>query len=130
MRELQSLFSRPDSCHQKGGAQSKVFNRAIFGPKTVKVLQEQERETMKTVPAVDQLMGGMDAKQAKMIRAIHEDAPKRVLMFHKIYSGKRVSPMQRIKCQCLHCCWFDTSAITDCSDTRCPLHDVRPYQEK
>lgn len=68
-----------------------------------------------------------DRKRAIMLEQVSEDAPKRLGVFKAVYEG-RASPRQCIKAMCLQCCWMDTKAIRDCTDTACPLWAMRPYQ--
>lgn len=70
-----------------------------------------------------------DPKRAAFMRAIREDAPSKENLFNRIYS-KKASKTACIKGMCLQCCYFDHSAITECTDKRCPLWHVRPFQKK
>lgn len=65
-----------------------------------------------------------DAKQAKRLSAIAQDAPSRL---KRVYCGT-ASPRECNKVFCLECVWMDEKAIRECTATACPLYRLRPYQ--
>lgn len=67
-----------------------------------------------------------DLKQTKMLKQISEDSPSKMRVFEKAYSTK--SLRAAITAMCLQCVWMDTRAIRECTDTSCPLWNVRPFQ--
>ena len=79
--------------------------------------------TSKTAP----LSENIDAKRALMLQQVSTDAPGKLGLFSRVYAGK-ASPRLAIKAQCVHCCWMDVAAIRECTDTACPLWNLRPYQ--
>ncbi len=67
-----------------------------------------------------------DAKRAKMLRQVSEDAPSKLALFERVYDGK-AGRKEAIKAQCLHCCWMDVAAIRECTATQCTLWGFRPF---
>jgi len=68
-----------------------------------------------------------DAKRDGLLLSVSEDAPSRLGLFRRVFSGN-ATPRQAIKAQCLACCWMDEAAIRECTATECPLWDFRPYR--
>ena len=68
-------------------------------------------------------------KRAKRLKVIAEDAPSKVKLFEKAYSGE-ASPRSAIKAHCCECLGFDTEAIRTCTAPDCPLFEYRPFQKK
>ena len=69
-----------------------------------------------------------DSKQSQILAAVQVDAPKRLGIFKRAYTG-RASPRECAKAACLMCCWMDSIAIKSCTDTACPLWRIRPYSK-
>lgn len=36
----------------------------------------------------------------------------------------------RVKAKCLDCCCFQREEVKECKSVTCPLHQIRPYQDK
>ena len=72
--------------------------------------------------------GFSDPRRARMVQQVREDAPSRVGVFLRVYSGS-ASPREAIKAKCLECCWMDEAGIRECTGTACPLWGFRPYQK-
>ncbi len=77
-------------------------------------------------PQSRSLGGFEDAKRAKMLRQVSEDAPSRLGLFERVYSSL-ASPREAIKAQCLACRWMDEAAIRECTATQCTLWEFRPF---
>ncbi len=48
----------------------------------------------------------------------------------KTYEKSIKSKASAIKSFCIECTGYDRKAVTECSDTGCPLWHHRPYQKK
>ena len=70
----------------------------------------------------------LDAKQALTLAQVKLDGPSFTGLFKRAFDG--YSLRAAIDAKCAECCWLDRAAIRDCTATNCPLHAVRPYQEK
>jgi hypothetical protein len=71
----------------------------------------------------------IDAKQARMLKSIGDNAPSRLGVFKAVYA-KKASMRQCIKAFCFDCMGFDSRAVGNCTSTQCALHGKRPYQKK
>jgi hypothetical protein len=70
-----------------------------------------------------------DPRIVRMLRQVSEDAPSKLGVFWRVYSGTATSRMA-IKAKCLECCWMDVAGIRECGATGCPLWEFRPHQKK
>jgi hypothetical protein len=70
----------------------------------------------------------MTFKQAQMLKAVSEDAPSKLRLFGRVYSGK-CSMREAVKAHCLECMGFDIAAIRECTSSQCGLWGKRPYQK-
>ena len=73
-------------------------------------------------------MSTFNDKAELMLEQVQADAPSRVPLFKKAYSGK--SLRASINAFCMQCVWLDTDQIKHCTALGCPLWSVRPYRRK
>lgn len=69
----------------------------------------------------------LDAKQIRLLDQVRQDGSSCIGVFEKAYRGR--SRSAAIKATCLQCMWLDREAIRECTDTSCPSHSYRPFQE-
>lgn len=51
-------------------------------------------------------------------------------LFHRVKDLKSKSKAEAIKAFCLECVGFKFKRVTNCTSPKCPLFNVRPYQDK
>ncbi len=51
-------------------------------------------------------------------------------LFHRVKDLKTKSKAEAIKAFCLECVGFKYKRVTNCAAPKCPLFNVRPYQDK
>lgn len=93
--------------------------------KGVKMPQESNPMPALHRPGITTPAFNSDPKRDKMLQQIAEDGPSCLNVFKKAYSGNRPAA---VKALCLQCCWLDRTAIRECTDTGCPLWEIRPFQ--
>ncbi len=68
-----------------------------------------------------------DPKRDLMMKQVWEDAPGKIGLFRRVYSGQ-ASPRECAKAKCCECVWHDEAAIRECTATECPIWGIRPYR--